>query len=65
MPASTNLAELDSITPFDFDPRTRVVYGPGTVDRVGELSKEIGGTRALVVTDDGIEQAGHVDRVVG
>ena len=64
MPASSNLAEIDSISPFDFDPRTRVVYGPGTVDRLGELVIENGGSRVLVVTDDGIERAGHVDRVV-
>jgi alcohol dehydrogenase len=64
MPASTNSADIDTLVPFDFDPRTRVVFGAGTVDRLGELSKEIGGSRALVVSDEGIQQAGHVDRAV-
>jgi alcohol dehydrogenase len=64
MPASTNFAENDALVPFDFDPRTRVVYGPGTADRLGELARETGGTRVLVVSDEGIARAGHVDRAV-
>ncbi len=53
--------QLDS---FDFQPRTRVVCGPGSIDRLGELASEIGTRRALVVTDVGIVAAGHVDRGV-
>jgi alcohol dehydrogenase len=49
-------------TPFDSNPRTRLVYGPGTLERVGALAKELGATRALVVTDRGIVAAGHVAR---
>ena len=64
MPASTNTADIDALVPFDFDPRTRVVYGPGTADRLGELAREIGGSRVLVVSDDGIARAGHVDRAI-
>ena len=52
-------AGLDSLPPFDFDPRTRVVFGSGTVARLGQLAKELGGTKVLFVTDPGIEQAGH------
>lgn len=63
MPAPPNI-DVDPLVPFDFDPRTRVVYGSGTIDRVGELSREIGGTRVLVVSDPGIARAGHVDRAV-
>lgn len=63
MPAPPNI-DVDPLVPFDFDPRTRVVYGSGTIDRVGELSREIGGTRVLVVSDPGIAKAGHVDRAV-
>lgn len=65
MPALTNSADIDPLVPFDFDPRTRVVYGPGTVSRLGELASEVGGTRVLVVSDDGLARAGHVDRTVG
>ncbi len=56
--------ELDALASFDFDPRTRVVFGSGTVARLGELTRELGGARVLVVTDDGIERAGHVAKVV-
>ena len=49
---------------FDFQPRTRVVCGPNTIDRLGELASEIGTRRALVVTDPGIVDAGHVHRGV-
>lgn len=45
--------------PFDFQPQTRVVYGPGTVDRLGELAAEIGGNRVFLVTDKGLAEAGH------
>ena len=47
---------------FDFQPRTRVIFGTGTVDRVGELARAIG-TNALLVTDPGIVAAGHVERI--
>lgn len=49
---------------FDYDPRTRVVFGPGRVERLGALAKEIGGRRILVCTDPGIRAAGHEDRAV-
>lgn len=64
MPAVTTSDDLDALVSFDFDPRTRVVYGAGTSDRLGELTKENGGQRVLVVSDEGIQKAGHVDRAV-
>ncbi|MAE63721.1 MAG: alcohol dehydrogenase, partial [Phycisphaeraceae bacterium] len=48
---------------FDHRCRTRVVYGPGTSDRTGALARELGGRRALLVTDPGVSRAGHADRV--
>lgn len=48
--------------PFEFHARTRVVFGPGEVARVGTLAAEYG-SRALVVADPGIERAGHASRV--
>jgi alcohol dehydrogenase len=42
----------------------RLVFGPGSVDRCGELAREIGGARALVVTDAGVREAGHVERLL-
>ena len=62
MPAVNSAAGLDSLPPFDFDPRTRVVFGSGTVTRLGQLAKDLGGTKVLFVTDPGIEQAGHASK---
>lgn len=53
------------LAPFDLQPRTRLIYGNGTLNRVGELAREIGGTRALIVSDPGIVKAGYVDRAAG
>ena len=46
---------------FDFQPRTRVIFAAGAIDRAGELARAIG-TNALLVTDPGIVAAGHVER---
>jgi alcohol dehydrogenase len=48
--------------PFDFQPRTRVVFGSGTLSRLGELARELGCSRVLLVADPGIVAAGHVAR---
>jgi len=60
----TDAFDIDVLAAFDFDPRTRVVFGAGTTARLGELTRELNGTRVLVVTDDGIERAGHVTKAV-
>jgi len=44
---------------FDFRATTRLVVGAGTLGQLGELARELGGTRALVVSDPGIIAAGH------
>ncbi len=50
---------------FDFNCPTRIVYGPGRVAELGELTAAIGGVeRALVVSDPGIVEAGHTSRGV-
>ena len=48
--------------PFDLRPRTRVVFGAGTLDRVGELARELGGRRVLVVSDPDIDAVGYPAR---
>lgn len=53
-----------SLAPFDKTPRTRLVFGCGVVARLGSLSRELGATRVLLVTDRGIVAAGHVARAV-
>src|SRR5688500_7271783 len=52
---------VPDIPKIDYDPRTRLVFGEGVVHRLGEFAKKHKGTRALLVTDHGLEEAGHVD----
>jgi len=47
------------MTPFDHQPRTRLVFGVNAVDRAGELAKELGARKVLLVTDRGLVTAGH------
>lgn len=59
MPDVDSTAELDVLPAFDFDPRTRVVFGSGAVSQLGQIARDLAATRVLFVTDPGIEQAGH------
>jgi alcohol dehydrogenase len=47
--------------PFDFLPRTRVVFGDGALARLGEHARALHFRRALVVADPGMVAAGHVE----
>lgn len=49
------------MVPFDFEPRTRVVFGPGSLARLGELARELRFRRILLVADPGLVASGHVD----
>lgn len=49
---------------IDFQPRTRLVFGAGSIRRLGALARELGGDTALVVSDPGVVSAGHFDRGV-
>jgi alcohol dehydrogenase len=40
------------------------VFGPGSLARLGEVARELGGTRVMLVTDPGLEAAGHPQRAV-
>lgn len=48
--------------PFDYQPRTRIVFGPDKIDTLGALAGELGTRRALVVSDPGIVAVGHAER---
>jgi alcohol dehydrogenase len=48
--------------PFDYQPRTRIVFGPEKIDTLGALAGELGARRALVVSDPGIVAVGHAER---
>ena len=52
------------MVPFEFQPRTRVVFGPASVTRAGQLARDLGFRRTLVVADPGIREAGHTGRLV-
>src|SRR5882762_7621927 len=47
---------------FDFHIRTRVIFGEGTLARLGDLARELSFARTLIVADRGIVAAGLVDR---
>ena len=51
------------LPPFDYQPRTRLVFGLDSVERAGELARGLGAKVVLVVTDPGIVTAGHAHRV--
>jgi alcohol dehydrogenase len=53
-----------AVQPFDFHTPTRVVFGAGTLNRLGELARELGDTHVLLVTDPGLEEAGHPQRAM-
>jgi alcohol dehydrogenase len=48
--------------PFDFQLRTRLVFGEGALARLGDLARELSFTRTLLVADPGIVSTGHVER---
>src|SRR5262245_8259312 len=50
------------VKPFDFFPRTRVVFGEGGLARLGDLADELGFTRTLIVADQGLVETGHAAR---
>ncbi len=49
---------------LDYQPRTRLIFGPGELARLGDLAAGLGGHRVLLVTDAGIVAAGHAARAV-
>jgi alcohol dehydrogenase len=47
---------------FDFRLRPRIVFGAGSVQRLGELARELGAMKILVVSDQGVVNAGLFER---
>src|SRR6185436_12161354 len=47
------------VRPFDFQLRTRIVFGEGSLERLGDLARELGFTRTLIVSDPGIVATGQ------
>lgn len=48
------------MAPFDFRPRTRVLFREGEFTRIGEIAREFGGARCLLVADPGMVDLGYV-----
>jgi alcohol dehydrogenase len=60
-----NVAFVTAATTFDFAARTRIVFGPGALDRLGALGREAGFRRTLLVSDTGLGATGHPGRARG
>jgi alcohol dehydrogenase len=52
--------ERERLAAFDFQPRTRLVFGPGSISQLGTIAAELGFRRPLLVADHGLLEAGHV-----
>lgn len=52
------------MTPFDFRPRTRVLFGAGEFARLGEVARELGGTKCLLVADRGMLECGYAQEAM-
>ncbi len=52
------------ISQFDFQPRTRVLFGPGSFEQLGALARELGFCRTLLVADRGMIACGYVAEAI-
>jgi len=53
------------IVPFDFHPRTRLIFGTGTLAQLGKVAAELGFRRTLLVADPGLAAVGYAERAAG
>ena len=56
--------QSDEIIDFGALTETKVDFGPGSVSRLADHVKSLGGTKVLLVTDPGIAEAGHMEWVM-
>ncbi len=52
----------DEVVHFEHVPGGKVVFGAGVLAQLGELAKDLGASRVLLVTDPGLRAAGHEAR---
>jgi alcohol dehydrogenase len=50
--------------PFDYRPRTRVLFGPGEFARLGEVAREQNATRCLLLADQAMLDAGYAHEAI-
>ncbi|WP_146409025.1 iron-containing alcohol dehydrogenase [Allorhodopirellula heiligendammensis] len=60
---NVSTAQWTTQAPFDVQPRTRLIFGPGSSTRIAELSLSLGAKRVMVVSDAGIVAAGHFQQI--
>lgn len=56
---------IPPLSPFDHQPRTRLIFGVHCVERLGEVARELDAKKVLLVTDAGLVAAGHAGHVHG
>lgn len=49
---------------FDFQLQTRVIFGAGEINRLGDIARELGFRRTMLVADHGLVASGHVDEAL-
>lgn len=47
---------------FDVTHRTRFIFGPGQIEQLGTVARQLGARRVFVVSDAGVVAAGHFQR---
>ncbi|MFZ5632789.1 MAG: iron-containing alcohol dehydrogenase [Bacillota bacterium] len=55
---------MDVLKKFMFNLPTRIEYGVGVLDTVGEEARKLGGSKALLVSDKGVISAGLTDPIL-
>ena len=60
--ATNTRVPVDRLLQFDFELRTRVVFGEDALSRLGEVARQLSFTRTLIVADPGIAATGYVER---
>src|SRR5687768_7919662 len=63
--ASRTTFPLGTTADFDHEPRVRLIFGAGCAMRAGQLARDYGARRVLLVTDPGLVAAGHAGRIQG
>ncbi len=55
-------AGISTVRAFDFNQRTRVIFGRGTFSRLGESARELNARRVLIVSDIGLRTTGYCEQ---
>lgn len=55
-----DLSSSRALSSFEYQPRTRLIFGCDSFASLGSVAHETGGRHVLLVTDPGLQDAGHV-----